>query len=103
MEHLINRFNFPVIVPFDDMNWTQEEKALMNEPSGLTYVLLYSNYRDRKTRILNFTGTSIEQAIRGILSFYKHRTFRRLLGENVYCNTFLYNDVEDCWCIVHSD
>lgn len=84
----INNFDFDVTTDFNTSGLTEDEKALLSQPSGLTRALLISNYKANKYRELDFTGTTCEQAIKKILTFYKHKTYRRLLGNNIICEGF---------------
>jgi hypothetical protein len=82
----INNFEFNITNEFADILTEMEEdqKALLDKPSGLTQVLLCSNYWDKKYRQVDFTGTTNEEAIKKILTFYKHKTYRRLVGDHTF-------------------
>jgi hypothetical protein len=66
----------------------------LNEPSGLGYVLLPKRHFlvpkvDIRYRIVDFSGTSVKQAIDKILKFYKHKTFRREIGDHTFFEGFI--------------
>ena len=75
----LNRFRFLVTESFNPEHYTDHQKALLDAPSGLTEVFLCSNWPE-KWRPLNFEGTTVHQAIQKIITFYGHRTHRRLIG-----------------------
>ena len=82
----INNFEFNITDEFADIlaEMEEDQKALLDKPSGLTQVLLCSNYWDKKYRQVDFTGTTNEEAIKKILRFYKHKTYRRLVGDHTF-------------------
>ena len=82
----INNFEFNITNEFADIlaEMEEDQKALLDKPSGLTQVLLCSNYWDKKYRQVDFTGTTNEEAIKKILTFYKHKTHRRLVGDHTF-------------------
>jgi hypothetical protein len=94
----INNIGFNVTDTFKDIleMIKDDQKKLLKEPSGLTEVLLISNYwggnamdlNKQKHRLLDFTGTTNEQAIKKILSFYSHKTHRRLIGDHTFFEGF---------------
>ena len=59
---------------------TEEQKGLLNKPSGLAGVILPSNRLKSLFRVVDFTGTTVEEAIKKVLAFYKHKTYRKLVG-----------------------
>jgi len=87
----INDFDFTIISPFEHIDFDDTQYGLLKEQSGLTNVLLCSNWWKQKYRLINFTGTTNEEAIKKILIFYKHKTFRRLIGDHVYFEGFTYD------------
>lgn len=86
----INNFEFNITNTFEEVLETMEaeQKALLGKPSGLTQVLLCSNWWDKKYRQVDFTGTTNEEAIKKILVFYKHKTHRRLVGDHQFFEGF---------------
>lgn len=95
MEYPINHFEFAITDQFGNIEMTDEQKAMLNQPSGLTRVLLISNWWEHKTRLLDFTGTTNEEAIKKILTFYKHKTYRRLVGDHIFFEGFTPT-IDDC-------
>jgi hypothetical protein len=53
-----------------------------------TEVLLLSDWLKQKYRLIDFTGTTNEQAIKKILTFYKHKTIRRGVGDHIFFEGF---------------
>jgi hypothetical protein len=92
MTNIMDEFDFVVVENFKDMEFTDEQLALLRHPSGLTNVLLCSNYWKQKYRLLDFTGTTVEDAIKKILTFYRHKTFRRLIGDHIFFEGFTIDD-----------
>jgi hypothetical protein len=61
----------------------------LDEPSGLDDVdIIYRHFNlprlDMRWRILNFSGTTVRQAIQKILRFYTHKTYRREIGDHTF-------------------
>ena len=100
MEITLSRYEFSITSDFEDIEFDEEQQQLLNEPSNLTKVLLISDYwggramdlRKRKTRLLDFTGTTNEQAIKKILAFYKHKSFRRGVGDHTFFEGFTFTE-----------
>ena len=93
MEFPINNINFNITSKFDDIQFNDDQRALLNQPSNMTRVVLISSYSvhdasKHKYRLLDFTGTTVEQAIRKILTFYRHKTYRRLIGDHMFFERF---------------
>jgi hypothetical protein len=72
-----HNFKFNVVDKFSDINFSNEQKNILNLPSNLEYILLCSNWEKLKYRIIDFNGTTNEEAIKKILTFYGHKTFRK--------------------------
>jgi hypothetical protein len=92
MEFPINRFAFPVTARWNDIAFTEEEQVLLSEPSGLNDVLMCSNWNQQTYRCIDFAGTTNEEAIKKILIFYSHGTYRRLIGNRTTYNGFHVGD-----------
>jgi hypothetical protein len=88
MNTLLNDLTFCITDEFNDIEFTDDQYVLLNLPSELTYVLLCSDWWKQKYRELNFTNTTNKQAIEKILTFYKHKTFRRLIGDHIFFEGF---------------
>jgi hypothetical protein len=87
----MNSFQFNVTSNFEDIYIPDDLKHILNNPSNLHNVIMPYQYHYNnihKSRILDFTGTTIQQAIQKILTFYKHQTFRRMIGERQLFNGF---------------
>ena len=70
-------------------NVEHEHKAdMLKKPSGLTKVLLCSHWWKKQYREVDFTGTTNEEAIKKILTFYKHKTHRRCVGDHTFFEGF---------------
>lgn len=88
MAYPLNNFTFCVTDDFSDIEFTEEQLVLLNEPSELTFVLLCSDWWKQKYRELDFINTTNRQAIHKILTFYKHKTIRRLVGDHIFFEGF---------------
>lgn len=80
---------FLVTESFEDIEFNDEQRNQLSHPSELTKVLLCSNWWKQKYKFIDFTGTSNKEAIEKILKFYKHKTFRRLIGDHIFFEGFL--------------
>ena len=63
-----------------------------NAPSGLGQILLCSNWWDGKYRKVDFTGTTNKEAVEKVLKFYKHKTYRRLVGDHIFFEGVYFNE-----------
>ena len=81
-------FIFLIIDRFENIEFNEEQRLQLSLPSELTDVLLCSNWWEQKYRIINFRGTSNKEAIEKILVFYRHKTFRRLIGDHIFFEGF---------------
>ncbi len=95
----MNTLRFAVVDPFEAIVFDNSQKAIMDQQSGLTNVLLISNYEKIKYRLLDFTGTTNEQAIKKILTFYKHKTYRRLIDNHIFFEGF--HQTEDGYSVIN--
>jgi len=93
-EGISNFAEFCITNKFADIlaEMEEDQKALLGKPSGLTQVLLCSNWWDKKYRQVDFTGTTNEEAIKKILTFYKHKTYRRGVGDRIFFEGFYGED-----------
>jgi hypothetical protein len=89
-EFPINNYEFVITNEFKDIEtkMSREQTSRLNQPSGLGEVLLRTDYFGGKCRRLDFTGTTNEEAIKKILTFYKHKTFRRMVGDHIFFEGF---------------
>jgi len=90
LEFPINIYEFVTINEFKDIEaeMSDGQKLRLKKPSGLGEVLLRTDYFGGKCRRLDFTGTTNEEAIKKILTFYKHKTFRRMVGDHIFFEGF---------------
>ena len=84
----LNFFTFNVCDTFNEIEFSYEQKELLSMPSELNRVLLCSNWWKKHYRLLDFSGTTNEEAIKKMLTFYKHKTFRRLVGDHLFFEGF---------------
>jgi hypothetical protein len=60
----------------------------LDEPSGLENVDIVKRHftcpLDIRFRTLNFSGTTVRQAIQKILKFYTHKTYSREIGDHTF-------------------
>jgi hypothetical protein len=84
-EEVINSINEPV----DE--YDEEMFLPLDEPSGMGKVLLCSDW-PYKFRLVDFSNTTNRQAIKKILTFYKHKTYRRGIGDHIFFEGFMIGD-----------
>ncbi len=87
--HSLNDLIFIVLGSYNDIEFTDEQRYILNQPSNLENVLLCSNWDKQTYRTLDFRRTTNEEAIKKILIFYKHKTFRRLIGNHIFFEGFI--------------
>ena len=63
--------------------------CFLKDPSGLGHVLLTSDWWKDEERLVSFKGTNVEQAIDKILRFYRHKTYRRGVGDHIFFEGFI--------------
>ncbi len=97
--HSFKHERFAVVDPFEAIVFDDAQRAILDQPSGLTNVLLISDIQKGKCRLLDFTDTTIEQAINKILTFYKHKTYRRLIGDHIFFEGFI--ETEDGYNLIN--
>jgi hypothetical protein len=88
----MDTFTFHVTNRFEEIQFDDEQRALLDAPSGLTDVLLLSNWFKQKHRLLDFTGTTNKEAIEKILKFYTHKTYRRCVGDHLFYEGIFHTD-----------
>jgi hypothetical protein len=89
-------FKFNVTDNFNDINFSNEQKNILTEQSNLEYVLLCTNWEKQKYNLLDFRGTTNEDVIKNILTFYGHKTFRKHIDKYTVFDKllpYLYNTV----------
>ena len=64
----------------------------LGEPAELTKIFLISDYWKDKVRELNVQGKTVIEVIQTILTFYSHATYRRLIGDHLYFEGFLFDE-----------
>jgi hypothetical protein len=80
----INSFEFNITDKFEDIEFNEKQKTLLPSKSELTKVLLCSDWYEQKYREIDFTGTTNEEAIKKILTFYNNKTYRLLVGDHTF-------------------
>jgi len=91
----INTLSFTITDTWDEVEkWWDENpdyeplRKRLDEPSGLSLILIptriYMVPLDIRYRVLDFTGTTVKQAFQKILTFYKHKTYRREVGDHIF-------------------
>jgi hypothetical protein len=84
---------------WDECPEYNELRKQLDEPSGLEAVVLvrrhYNCPLDVRYRLLDFTGTTVREAILRILRFYTHKTFRREIGGHTFFQgVFIENNIQ---------
>jgi hypothetical protein len=91
----INTLTFSITDTWDEVEkWWDENpeyeplRKRLDEPSGLSLIKIPSRIfmvpLDIRYRVLDFTGTTVRQAFQKILTFYKHKTYRREVGDHTF-------------------
>jgi hypothetical protein len=91
----INILSFTITSTWDEVEeWWDENpeydsmRTRLDEPSGLSLILIpsriFMNPLDIRYRVLDFSGTTVRQAFQKILTFYKHKTYRREVGDHIF-------------------
>ena len=100
MKYPINRFSFNVLSSIENVILDQLDPELqedrtvletINQPSNMTHVCLTYGH---KFKYLDFTGTTVLDAIKKILTFYNHATHRRMTGDHIYFEGFDVTELE---------
>lgn len=84
----INSFEFNITDDFEEIEFEEDQKALLPMPSGLTKVRLCINWWDHKYKEVDFTGTTCEEAVKKILAFYANKAYRRGVGDHTFFEGF---------------
>lgn len=86
-------FVFPVTDSFDEIveNMEHDQRLSLDEPSGLFKVKLCIDWWNQTYRELDLSGTTNEKAIKKILRFYQNKTFKRGIGDHIFCEGFYPN------------
>lgn len=89
MTYPLSIYEFHINDSIEDIikGMTDEQLLQLNKPSGLTHACLYSDWGNKKTRILWLGGTNYEAIVK-ILTFYKHKTYNRLVGDHKFFEGF---------------
>lgn len=73
---------------WDECPEYDEMRKCLDEPSGLGQVDIVKRHfncpLDVRYRTLDFTGTTVREAIQKILKFYTHKTYRREIGDHTF-------------------
>jgi len=90
MTEFLNQFEFVITNPFSVVmeELPSEQYDLLDEPSGLTKVMLLSDWWKQTHRLVDFTGTTNKEAIQKILYFYQHKGHRRGVGDHIFFEGF---------------
>lgn len=56
----------------------------LNEPCNMDYILLCSNWGKQTYRVLDVKDLSNKQVCNKVYDFYKHKTYRRLMGDHIW-------------------
>jgi len=67
------------------------------ETMNLTKIRLISSWLPRRERLLDVTGLNAKEVFQKILRFYKHKTFRRCIGDHIFFEGFNSDEIP---CII---
>jgi hypothetical protein len=65
------------------ISWDEIEDEL-NSPCNMEYILLCSNWAKQIYRVFNVKELTNREVCNVIYRFYKHKTYRRLMGDHVW-------------------
>jgi hypothetical protein len=68
----------------------EEIEDKLNEPCNMEYILLCSNRWKQIYRVLNVKDLTNRQVCKKIYTFYKHKTYRRLMGDHIWLEGWFY-------------
>ncbi len=68
---------------FDKCPITEIEDVL-NDDCNMDYILLCSNWNKQTYKRLDVRGLSNRDVCNKVYSFYKHKTYRRLMGDHIF-------------------
>lgn len=84
----MNQFSFLVSDTFDEIQFSDNERASLNEPAGLTQVRLLTDWWHQEYEVLDFTGKTKRDAIVRILAFYENERNRNGIGDHIFYEGF---------------
>jgi len=70
---------------FEDKEFVRKQiEQELDKPCGMDFINLMSNYSKYTYRKLSVKGLTNRQVVEKILVFYKHKTFRRCMGNHTF-------------------
>ena len=96
---MMNEFLFIVSDTLNEIQFSDNERASFNEPSGLAQVRLLTHWWNQEYEVLDFTGKTKLEAIISILSFYEDENFRVGIGDHVFYEGFETMDGVSTICL----
>ena len=61
-----------------------EIEDVLDEPCNMDYIILCSNWEKQTYRRLDVRGLSNADVCKKVYAFYKHKTYRRLMGDHIF-------------------
>ena len=84
---------------WDECPEYNDMRTKLDEPSNLTKVDIPRRHfvcpLDIRYSTLDFTGTTVRQAIQKILTFYTHKTYRKEIGDHIFFEGIEYHGVNE--------
>ena len=57
---------------------------VLNKDCKMDYILLCSNYNKQTYKVIDVRGLSNAEVCEKVYAFYKHKTYRRLMGNHIW-------------------
>lgn len=73
----------------------QEIEDVLDEPCNMKWVLLCSNIAKQHYRLFNVENLSNREVCEKIYRFYRHKTYRRLIGDHILMNGWFRPRLEE--------
>ena len=84
----MDQFSFVVSDIFEEIEFSENERLSLNEPSCLSQVRLLTDWWGDKYEIIDFTGFTKRDAIIRILAFYEDENILTGIGDHIFYEGF---------------
>ena len=70
----------------------EEIENKLNEPCNMKFILLCCHWQKHKSRVFNVENLTNRQVCEKVYTFYKHKTYRRLMGDHIWLEGWFVPD-----------